>query len=119
MVLTKIKQIVACNNLLTYPDFNKTFKICADANAFQLGVVISQKGKPIAFYSRKLTCNQQRYKVTKRELLSIVETLKEFITILLGQKLQIYSDRKKLTCKMYNTDRVFRWRLIIEEYGPY
>ena len=71
----------------TYPDFNKTFKIRADASSFQLGVVTSKKVKPIALYSRKLTCNQQRYKLTKIELLSIVETLKEFITIILGQKL--------------------------------
>ena len=37
----KIKRILACNNLSTYPDFNKTFKINNDASTFQLGVVIS------------------------------------------------------------------------------
>ena len=62
----KINRIVAHNNLLTYPDFNETFKIHTDASVFQLGVVISQKGKPIAFYSRKLTDAQQRYTVPKR-----------------------------------------------------
>ena len=25
---------------------------------------------------------------------------------------------KKLTCNNFNTDRVFRWRLIIKCYGP-
>ena len=35
--------------LLTYLDFDETFKIRTDASAFQLLVVISQKGKPIAF----------------------------------------------------------------------
>ena len=33
--LDKIKQIVACNTLLIYPDFNETYKILADARAFQ------------------------------------------------------------------------------------
>ena len=51
----KIKRIVARNTLLTYPDFNETFKIHTDDSLFQLGVVISQKDKPIAFYSIKLT----------------------------------------------------------------
>ena len=54
-IFNKIKRIVDRNTLLTYPDFNETFKICTNDSAFQLGVVISQKGKPIDFYSRKLT----------------------------------------------------------------
>ena len=70
------KRIVASDNLSTYPDFNKTFKINTDASKFQLGAVITQKGKPIAFYSRKLTDSQQWYKVTEIELLSTLETLK-------------------------------------------
>ena len=68
----KIKRILDRDTSLTYPDFNETFKINTDASAFQLGVVISQKVKPIAFYSRKLTDAQQRYIVTKRELLSTI-----------------------------------------------
>ena len=38
----------------------------------QLGAVISQDGKPIAFYRRKLTGPQTRYTVTEKELLTIV-----------------------------------------------
>ena len=48
----KIKRIVAHNTLLTYPGFNDTFKIHAGASAFQLGTVISRKGKPMPLYSR-------------------------------------------------------------------
>ena len=79
---------------------NEIFKIHTDANSFQLGAVIGHKDKPIDFYSRRLTDSQQRYKVTYKELLCIVETLKEFITTLLGQKLRIYTDYKNLTCKL-------------------
>ena len=114
----KIKRIVARDNLLTYPGFNETFKIHTNTREFQLGAVISQKGKPISFYSRKHTCAQQQYTVTERELISIVETLKEFQTILLGHKLRIYTDNKNLTCKLFDTDIVLRWRLILEDYGP-
>ena len=35
----KIKLIVAYYTLLTYPDFNETFKIHTDASALQLGAV--------------------------------------------------------------------------------
>ena len=80
----EIKRTVAHNTLLAYPDFNKRFYIHTDASDYQLGAVIIQEAKPIALYSRKLTKTQERYTVTEKELLSIVETLKEFRTILLG-----------------------------------
>ena len=95
-----IKTVMARETLLFYPDFNKPFEIHTDASHMQLGSVISQDNKPIAFYSRKLSDAQTRYTTTERELLSIVETLKEFRNILLGQKLKIYTDHKNLTCSI-------------------
>merc|ERR1712016_45423 len=89
-----IKKIVSRDVLLAYPDFNETFDIHTDASKVQLGAVISQNGKPIAFYSRKLNPAQTRYTTTERELLAIVETLKEFRNILLGQKIKVYTDHQ-------------------------
>ena len=106
------------DNLLTYTDFNEIFQIHTDASRYQLELVISQKGKYIAFYGRKHTDSQTSYTVTEMEIPRIVENLKEFRTILIGQRLRIYTDHKNLTCKNYNTDRVLRWRLILEEYDP-
>ena len=55
--------------------------------------------------------------IIEREILSIVENLKESRTILIGQKLWIYTDNKSLTCLIFNNNRVLIWRLILEEYG--
>ena len=60
----KIKRIMERDTLLTYPNFNEAFKMNTDASAFQLGVVISQKGGPIAFYSIQVTDSQKRYTMT-------------------------------------------------------
>ena len=113
-----MKRIMAREVILAYPDFNEDFEIHTDASKTQLGAVISQKGKPIAFYSRKLNPAQTRYTTTERELLSIVETLKEFRNILLGQSIIVHTDHENLTFKKFNSDRVMRWRLFIEEYSP-
>jgi hypothetical protein len=56
----------------------KPFEIYTDASSMQLGAVITQDNRPIAFFSRKLSKMQQKYSVTEIELLTIVETLKEF-----------------------------------------
>jgi predicted aspartyl protease len=113
-----MKKIISKEVLLAYPDFSKPFVIHTDASHTQLGAVISQDEKPIAFYSRKLKPEQTRYTTTERELLSIVETLKEFRNILLGHRIIVHTDHKNLTCKNFNTERVMRWRLLLEEYGP-
>ena len=113
-----IKRVLSTETLLAYPDFDRPFVVHTDASDYQLGAVISQEKKPIAFYSRKLNPAQKRYTTTEQELLSIVETLKEFRTILLGHDITVYTDHKNLTFKNFNTDRVMRWRLAIEEYCP-
>jgi hypothetical protein len=62
----------------------KPFEIYTDASATQLGAVIAQDNRPIAFFSRKLSKTKQKYSVTEIELLAIVEILKEFKGMLWG-----------------------------------
>ena len=85
---------------LAYPDFNAPFEIHTDAFKLQIGAVISQKGKPIDFYSRKMNRSQHNYTTTEKELLSMVATLKEFRNILLGHQITVYTDHKNLTYKI-------------------
>jgi RNase H-like domain found in reverse transcriptase len=70
-----MKAIIAKETLVTFPDFTKEFEIHTDASKLQLGACISQGGKPVAFYSRKLMPAQTHYTTTECELLWIVETL--------------------------------------------
>ena len=58
-------------------------QIDTDASKLQIGAITSQKGKPIAFYSQKINSAQHNYTTTEKELLSIVENLKEFRIIIL------------------------------------
>lgn len=114
----KLKASMQRSTLLHFPNYELPFEIHTDASNFQLGGVISQAGKPLAFYSRKLTSAQRNYSVMEQELLSIVEILKEFRTLLFGQRITVYTDHKNLSCANFSSARVMRWRLIIEEFGP-
>ncbi len=115
-----VKAAIAKETVLAYLDFLKPFEIYTDTSATQLGVVIAQDNRPIAFFSRKLSKMQQKYSVTEIELLAIVETLKEFKGMLWGQDIKVFTDHKNLTRDALGltSDRVYQWRLLLEEYAP-
>jgi hypothetical protein len=91
-----VKATIARDVALAYPDYSEVFEIYTVASSKQLGVAISQKNRPNAFFSRKLSVAQRKYSVTEIELLAIVETLKEFKGMLWGQPIKVYTDHKNL-----------------------
>ena len=91
-----IKKLIACDIMLAYPNFNEVFNIYTDISTLQRGAVITQGNRPIAFFSRKLNDAQWNYTITEKELPSIVETLKEFKSILWGKQIQVYTYHKNL-----------------------
>ena len=56
-----MKRVIGRELLLAYPHFNDPFEIRTDASKLKIGTFISQKGKPIALYSRKMNIAQQNY----------------------------------------------------------
>jgi hypothetical protein len=76
----KIKKFIGTKVLLCYPDFNKsdTFHLYTDTSDHQLEAVIMQDKKPIAFYLQNLNTAKERYTTTERELLSAIETCKQY-----------------------------------------
>ncbi len=105
---------------MAYPDYSKVFEIYTDASTKQLGAVITQDNRPIAFFSWKLSDTQCKYSITKIELLAIVETLKEFKGMLWGQNTKVFTDHANLMRDALGltSDQVYQWRLLLEEYRP-
>ena len=80
---------------MAYPDFNGLFEIHNDSSKLHIGAVISQKGKPIAFYSQHMNSDQQNYTTTEKELPSIVAYLNKFRNNLLRHHIAVYTDDNK------------------------
>eukprot|EP00804_Cyclotella_cryptica_P005947 CCRYP_000201-RA/>CCRYP_000201-RA protein AED:0.41 eAED:0.44 QI:0/0/0/1/0/0/2/0/120 len=59
-----VKTSIAKDVVLAYPNYSREFEIYTDASSKQLGSVITQGNRPLAFFSRKLWTTQQKYSVT-------------------------------------------------------
>ena len=94
-------------------------QITTDSSDYQLGGVIKQNGRPVAYYSRKLIAAEKKYTTIEKECLAIVEILKRFRTVLLGAQITMFMDHKNLTHEMtkFATQHVLWWCLQLEEYG--
>ncbi len=64
----KMLLLMAAEALAANPDHNKRFNVYTDASDFQLGACIIQEGKPIAYFSRKLTKSQKNYTTMEKEM---------------------------------------------------
>jgi hypothetical protein len=61
---------------------------------------------------------QTRYTTGEQELISIVEPLKYFRNIFLGQQVIVHTDHLNILYGKLSNDSITRWRLLLEEYEP-
>lgn len=97
--------------MLHYLDSNKPFDVhINNIRKYQMGALISQNGRPVAYWSRKLSVPQKKYPTTDHELLAIINCIKQYKTILFGQRITVWIDHKSLIYKntKHANDRVLR-----------
>ncbi|KAM0841708.1 hypothetical protein ACQ4PT_058840 [Festuca glaucescens] len=82
--------------LLQLLDFNKTFELECDASGIGLGGVLLQEGKPVAYFSEKLSGPSLNYSTYDKELYALVRTLETWQHYLWPKEFVIHSDHESL-----------------------
>ena len=97
----KLKEALAANVPLKYPNLNEPFYVATDASNYGIGAVLFQrinnKAQYVGFMARSLSKSERNYSTTKRELLAIIFALDKFHQFLWGNPFTLYTDHKALT----------------------
>jgi len=75
-------------------------------------------GFPVAYYSKKLNNAKWNYSTVDKELPSIVITLCEFRSMLLGAELHNHTNHKNILHIGDSSQHCLRWISYVDEYGP-
>src|SRR5436190_13075011 len=107
--------------LLALPDFNKTFEVECDASGTGIGADLMQEGRPIAYFSEKLSGATLNYPTYDKELYALVRALETWQHYLWPKEFVIHTDHeslKHLKSQHKLNRRHARWVEFIETF-PY
>ena len=114
-----LKQALTSAPLLVHPDPQRQWTVQTDASGYAIGAVLSQKQdddtlRPVAFWSHKLNSAARNYSATERELMAIVEAVRQWRAYLHGSPYPVLlkSDHKPLVylnSKQQLGQRLSRW----------
>lgn len=105
----KLKETMKQVPILALPDFANIFTIEADASGVGLGVMLTQRGQPLAFFSQALTGRARFKSVYERELMAIILAIQKWRHYLLGRYSVVKTNQKSLK-------HLLEQRLVAPEY---
>ncbi|XP_035546591.1 uncharacterized protein LOC118348639 [Juglans regia] len=91
-----IKEKLTNAPLLVLPNFAKTFEIECDASGIGIGAVLMQEGRPIAYFSEKLSGAALNYPTYDKEMYALVRALENWQHYLWPKEFVIHTDHESL-----------------------
>jgi hypothetical protein len=82
--------------ILVMLDMEKPFSIYCDASDQDLGCVLMQDGRVVAYASRQLMKHEVNYLTHNLKLAAVVHAIKIWTHYLMGKRCELYMDHKSL-----------------------
>ena len=98
----KLKPFLTEASVLTQPTYSKENVVFSDASLNELGCVLMQGGKVVAYASRQLKPHEKNYPTHDLECSAIFFALKIWRHYLYGEKCFIYTNHKSLSICPHN-----------------
>ncbi|GFU51231.1 retrovirus-related Pol polyprotein from transposon 17.6 [Trichonephila clavipes] len=97
----KLKDALTSAPILAYPEIGKQFILDTDASHESIGAVLSQEidgqERVIAYFSKCLSKPERNYRVTRKELLAVVNAVEHFHSYLYGGRFLLRTVHASLT----------------------
>ncbi|GAV81381.1 RVT_1 domain-containing protein/zf-CCHC domain-containing protein/rve domain-containing protein/RVP_2 domain-containing protein, partial [Cephalotus follicularis] len=105
--------------VLALPECNEGLTVYSDASGKGLGCVLMQRGRVIAYASRKLKLYEENYPTHDLELAAIVFALQKWRHYLYGAQFEIFTDHKSLRYLFCQDTLNMRQRRWVEFFNDY
>lgn len=93
---SRLKQALSEAPVLALPDFQVPFTVETDASGVGMGAILSQRGHPIAYFSKPFPLKLHHASTYVRELFAVTTAVRKWRQYLLGHRFTIITDHRSL-----------------------